>query len=362
MSQTIFSLSKSTTLTSEESNINKIFVSEDKNKFINNLYGESKIENNEFIKPDHKLTWKYSKQNSYHFKQDIERVWLIVKNFDLLSLINNMGHYPCISTKGRDTWKIGNEFKGNLFGLYPFIARVEKVLNLPEIKKIKWLFNLNNKDYVIIKFELFKVTEDNSCVIFSKTKIDNIEINKKAVEKFKENQPNALFKKVEGLLEKEPINLLQFESGIISAKMIDIWNIVTDFNKLTIIAPNNYILPHVNIGEIKQGEMVSASIWGINNEINKIELSLVQKEERPGWNKWLFILLISSGDAKLLPKHTVVFQLTKINNYECQLALMSKFHQSIDTNKFQDISKRKKYLLLSLKNYFDNFYSPSINN
>ena len=362
MSQTIFSLSKSTTLTSEESNINKIFVSEDKNKFINNLYGESKIENNEFIEPDHKLTWKYSKQNSYHFKQDIERVWLIVKNFDLLSLINNMGHYPCISTKGRDTWKIGNEFKGNLFGLYPFIARVEKVLNLPEIKKIKWLFNLNNKDYVIIKFELFKVTEDNSCVIFSKTKIDNIEINKKAVEKFKENQPNALFKKVEGLLEKEPINLLQFESGIISAKMIDIWNIVTDFNKLTIIAPNNYILPHVNIGEIKQGEMVSASIWGINNEINKIELSLVQKEERPGWNKWLFILLISSGDAKLLPKHTVVFQLTKINNYECQLALMSKFHQSIDTNKFQDISKRKKYLLLSLKNYFDNFYSPSINN
>ena len=362
MSQTIFSLSKSTTLTSEEPNINKIFVSEDKNKFINNLYGESKIENNEFIEPDHKLTWKYSKQNSYHFKQDIERVWLIVKNFDLLSLINNMGHYPCISTKGRDTWKIGNEFKGNLFGLYPFIARVEKVLNLPEIKKIKWLFNLNNKDYVIIKFELFKVTEDNSCVIFSKTKIDNIEINKKAVEKFKENQPNALFKKVEGLLEKEPINLLQFESGIISAKMIDIWNIVTDFNKLTIIAPNNYILPHVNIGEIKQGEMVSASIWGINNEINKIELSLVQKEERPGWNKWLFILLISSGDAKLLPKHTVVFQLTKINNYECQLALMSKFHQSIDTNKFQDISKRKKYLLLSLKNYFDNFYSPSINN
>jgi hypothetical protein len=349
-------------LTSEESNINKIFVSEDKNKFINNLYGESKIENNEFIEPDHKLTWKYSKQNSYHFKQDIDRVWLMVKNFDLLSLINNMGHYPCISTKGRDTWKIGNEFKGNLFGLYPFIARVEKVLNLPEIKKIKWLFNLNNKDYVIIKFELFKVTEDNSCVIFSKTKIDNIEINKKAVEKFKENQPNALFKKVEGLLEKEPINLLQFESGIISAKMIDIWNIVTDFNKLTIIAPNNYILPHVNIGEIKQGEMVSASIWGINNEINKIELSLVQKEERPGWNKWLFILLISSGDAKLLPKHTVVFQLTKINNYECQLALMSKFHQSIDTNKFQDISKRKKYLLLSLKNYFDNFYSPSINN
>ena len=362
MSKTNFSLSKSTTLTSEESNINKIFVSEDQNKFINNLYGESKIENNEFIQPDHKLTWKYSIQNPYHFKQDIERVWLIVKNFDLLSLINNMGHYPCISTKGSDTWKVGNEFKGNLFGIFPFIARVEKIINLPEIKKIKWLFILNNKDYVIIKLELFKVTEDNSCVLFSKTKIDNSEINKKAIEKYKENQPNTIFKKIEELLEKEPINLLQFESGIINAKMIDIWNIVTDFNKLTIIAPNNYILPHANIGNIKQGEKVSTSIWGINNEVHEIEISLIQKEERPGWNKWLFIILISSGNSKKLPKHTVVFQLTKINNYACQLALMSKFHQSIDTNKFQDISKQKKYLLLSLKDYFDNFYSPSINN
>ena len=362
MSKTIFSLSKSTTLTSEESNINKIFVSEDKNKFINNLYGEAKIENNEFISPDHKLTWKYSSQKSYHFIQDIERVWLIVKNFDLLSLINNMGHYPCISTKGRDTWKVGNEFKGNLFGIFPFIARVEKISNLPEIKKVKWLFNINNKDYIIIKFELFKVTEDNSCVLFSKTKIDNNEIYKKVIEKYKENQLNSIFKKIDQLLEKEPINLLQFESGIINAKMIDIWNIVTDFNKLTIIAPNNYILPHVNIGDIKQGEKVPTSIWGINNEIFEIEVSLLQKEERPGWNKWSFILLISSGNPKKIPKHTIVFQLTKINNYECQLALMSKYHQSLDTNKFQDISKQKKYLLLSLKDYFDNFYSPSINN
>lgn len=362
MSKTIYTLSKSTTLNSEESNLNKIFVSEDKNKFINNIFGESKIENNEFIRPQHKLTWKYSTQNSYHFKQDIGRVWLIIKNFDLLSLINNMGHYPCISTKGRDTWKVGNEFKGNLFGIFPFIARVEKIINLPEIKKIKWLFNLNNNNYVIIKFELFKVTENNSCVLFSKTKIDNSEINKKAIEKYKENQPNTLYKKIEELLEKEPINLFQFESGIISAKMIDIWNIVTDFNKLTIIAPNNYILPHVNIGNMKQGEQVPTSIWGFDNEVNEIVMKLEQIEHRPGWNKWLFILLFSSADPKKLPKHTIVFQLTKINNYECQLALMSKYHQSIDTNKFQDISKRKKYLLLSLKDYFDNFYSPSINN
>ena len=57
-------------------------------------------------------------------------------------------------------------------------------------------------------------------------------------------------------------------------------------------------------------------------------------------------------------KHTVIIVLTKINEEECQLIFVSKFHDSIDTKQFQDISKRKKYLLYSLKDYFDNFYSP----
>ena len=57
---------------------------------------------------------------------------------------------------------------------------------------------------------------------------------------------NGLFPKIEKILESEPINLFQFESGIIRAKMKDIWNLLTDFNKLTAIAPNNNCLPNVN--------------------------------------------------------------------------------------------------------------------
>ena len=348
-------------ISADEQNNNKINIADEENYLIGSLLRETIVHENEFISPPSKIKWEWENQNSYHFKQDIERVWLIIKNFECLSIMNNKGHYPCVYIKGQDTWRVGNEFKGNLFGVLPFIAKVEKYLNLPEIKKIKWIFNIRYKDYVIIKMELLKVTEDNTCVLSSKVKADNKENVFTVQNKHKSEDDNLLFKKIDQLLESEPINLFQYESGVINAKMNDIWNIVIDFNKLTAIAPNNNCLPNINIGNMKLGEKVTTSL-AKDGKIHEISISLEYRENRPGWNKWIFVILISSENPKKVPKHTIVFQLTKINEDECQLTFLSKFHQSIDTNKFRQISNKKKYLLLSLKDYFDNFYSPNNSN
>ena len=350
----------SSSLNSEEGGkINKIsIIEEEKNELTNNSFRKPKIENNKFIAPDHKIIWKKTEEITFHFKTDIERVYLIIRCYDLLSLINNKGHYPTITTKGNDTWQVGNEFKGNIFGIFPFLARVEKSINLPEIKKIIWLFNIENKGYILIKVELFKVTADNTCVLLWKMKLENSEMIKEFEEKYKEAQTNTIFLKVEELLESEPINLFQYESAIINAKMVDIWNIITDFNKITAIAPNNNCVPNINIGNMKQGEKISTTILD-NNELNEVDITLEYKENKPGWNKWMFIIIISCQITKKIPKQTVLFQLTKINNSECQLTFFTRFQESIDNKKFRDISKRKKYLLLSIKDYFENFYSPN---
>ena len=353
-------------------NKNEIIIDEQQRRNNNDLIKENKNINDSsrnnttqekesiFIKPTYKIKWEEIIQNSYHFKQDIERVWLIVRNFDLLILINNKDHYPCVSIKGQDTFKVGNEFKGNLFSIFPFIARVEKTIILPEIKTIKWLFYIDNKSYIKIIFELFKVTEDNTCVIIWKLKLENSQYIKNNYEKKKLNKMNnnELFKTIEKLLESQPINLFQYESVIINSKMEDVWNMVTDSNKLTVIAPNNNCLPNFNIGNMKVGEKLRTSGF-YKDEYYEIDITLEYKEDRKGWNKWLFVILISNSTQKKIPKNTIVIQLTKINEEECQLTFVSKYHDSIDTNEFKNLSKRKKYLLLSLKDYFDNFYSPS---
>ena len=55
----------------------------------------------------------------------------------------------------------------------------------------------------------------------------------------------------------------------------------------------------------------------------------------------------------------MAIQLTKISEKECQLTLLTKYLENIENEEFNEITIKKKYLLNSLKDYFENFYSPS---
>ena len=341
----------STTFTSKES-VRKLSSNEKNKNPINNT---SYSHNIKFKEPNHKLEWKDYIQNTYHFKQDIERIYSIIKNFEILCLLNGKNHYPCIIIKGQTTWDIGNQFIGNIFGKYPFVAKVNKSINLPEMKKIEWLFNIHNGEYFIIRMELLKVTEDNTCIVLNKIKFESLPLKNEAQEIFDKNNKKNLFKIIEEFLETEPINLLKYESCIISAKMEDIWNLILDFNQLTAIAPNNNFLPNINIKELEIGVKTETSIFK-NNEVEKFFITLKYKDERPGWNKWLFICECSGEN---ISRAIFLFQLTKINETECQLTLITKFNDPIDNNKFNKISENKQYLLLSLKDFFENYYSPN---
>ena len=310
---------------------------------------------NKFIDPDHEIEWDIFFQGSYYFKQDIERVWVILRSFEVLSILSSQGHDPCVYLKGKDTFSKGNEFKGNIFGKFPFIAKVVNCSNLPEIKKIEWIIYLRNS-YILMTIELFKVTEDNSTVAIKQLKSEiNLNNNEKARVQIIEKK---LFEKIDKILETEPISLLKYQSAIINGKMEDIWNIITDFNKLTAIAPNNDYLPTINIKNMKIEEKKEVSIFN-NNKIRKFDITLKCREEKPGWNKWLLVYEISGGYPIKIPKHIILFQLTKISNNECQLTLLTKFQETIGTDEFKEIDQKKKYLLLSIKDYFDNFYAPN---
>jgi len=326
--------------------------------YIDDLIRVNIQEEDKFNEPEHEIKSNYFINTTYHFKQDIERVWSLMRCFDILSLISNEGHYPCIFLKGQNTDKVGNIFKGNLFGIFPFIAKVEKSVNLPEIKKIKWIFNINNNDYFTIKLESYKVTGDNTTVILQKTKFEKYELYQEFNKKTHKNN-QTIFQHVENILENEAINLLTYESGIIKGKMKDIWNVVLDFNKLTVIAPNHNHFPNISLKDLKIGEKKETYICHNNKEINKFDITLRCRYDKPGWNKWQIVCEISGGYPIKVSRHTSLLQLTKINDDECQLSMLTKYHDPIDNKEFKKISDKKKYLLLSIKDYFENFFCPN---
>ena len=310
-------------------------------------------EQNDFFPLEGKFNWKYILTNSYHLDKDIERAWLLLKNFEILSFLCDLGNTSCINIKGKDTWKEGNEFKGKFYGIFPFIARVNMCLDLPEMKKIEWLFKTNQ--YLIIKFELFKVTDDNSTVIIKELKFESEKAKLDAEKKNYKLIENSLFQKLNKLLEKEPINLVKYESALISGKMKDIWDIVTDFNKITTIAPNNDLLPNINLRNMKINEKKEASLF-YDNEIKYFDIALKYKEEKPKWNKWMLVYDVYSKSSQNA-NYTVVIQLTKINDNESQLVFIIKFFELVSNQQFKEITDKQKYLLFSIKDYFENFYS-----
>lgn len=309
---------------------------------------------NEFKESNGKINWK--QQNTHHLKPDIERVWGITQKFGILSLINNQGHYPLIFTKGNSTNKLGNIFHGNFFGNFPFVAKVNKITDYPEFKKIEWLFFIRKKYYMSIKLELFKVSEDNSTTLLRKYKFEKQEL-------FNELNESGLLGKIkifniiEKLLENEPINLAIYESGLINGRMEDIWDILTDFNKLAGVAPNNHFPSNINLKELNKGEKVEFSHRD-NNILQEFILKLECKESKPGWNKWLIILTCFKKGSDI-PDETLLIQLTKISNSLCQLTLINKHFKAKNADEFRNISKKIKYIILSIKDYFDNFFSSA---
>ena len=311
-------------------------------------------ENSEFKEVNKKIEWKHYEQVTSHLKPDIERVWLLVQKLDILLLIHNQGHYPLILTKGSDTKKIGNQFQGNLFGHFPFIAKVNKNSEYPEFKKIEWLFFLKNKNYMSIKMELLKVTEDNSTTLLEKVKFETQELFSELNKYFVPNK-TQLFSIIEKILENEPINLVIYESGLINGKMEDIWEFITDFSKLSIVAPNNCFPSNINLKKLEKGQKETYFIR-TKKELKEFILELECKEEKPGWNKWLIVSDIYSKNSNF-KEGSLFIQLTKINNNLCQLTIIQKNFQAKNAEEFREISKDFKYIIISIKDYFDNFFS-----
>ena len=47
---------------------------------------------------------------------------------------------------------------------------------------------------------------------------------------------------------------------------------------------------------------------------------------------------------------------------ECQLIMMTKYDEPVDCKEYKEFIEKKKYLIMSIKEYFENFYSPESSN
>ena len=254
---------------------------------------------------------------------------------------------------------VGNLFEGNYYD-YSFHGKMLKIKNTYELKKIEWIFYFENDEIFKIKINIYRITYDNSCVLDFKIKyvpklgqniidiiipeIDNKQIFQQ-IEKKIQNQFNAIY---------------QFESCIIQGSPEDIWDILSDNSKLVLIAPNNECFLPLNINNIKVGQTVEIKM-NINDKESTIEVKMDLLRKKIG-NKWVFCYTILGGKPFEILKQSLFVQLTKINCKETQLSIFTNIYENISSEMVAFLSKKKRYVLFSLKDYFMNFFTPNVVN
>ncbi len=325
----------------------------------NKLKFESFIDKNLFKAENYlkKDDWKIVLNLSNHFHQNIERVWPYFNNFTNFKI-----NFKLESLNIKEEPKeniVGNLFEGNYYD-YSFHGKMLKIKNTYELKKIEWIFYFENDEIFKIKINIYRITYDNSCVLDFKIKyvpklgqniidiiipeIDNKQIFQQ-IEKKIQNQFNAIY---------------QFESCIIQGSPEDIWDILSDNSKLVLIAPNNECFLPLNINNIKVGQTVEIKM-NINDKESTIEVKMDLLRKKIG-NKWVFCYTILGGKPFEILKQSLFVQLTKINCKETQLSIFTNIYENISSEMVAFLSKKKRYVLFSLKDYFMNFFTPNVVN
>ena len=299
-----------------------------------------------------KYDWKILEDQTYYYNQNIETVWGIIQ-----SLINNSQLNMFTVNSCPNFWNIGALFEGTIFEIYKYKAKIIKLKIFSEPKKVEWYFYVENGEDFRFKINLHKVTEDNSTVLHLKSKYIPL-MGEHFICKLKEKCFGLDFiKNIEIKIKKESIYLSQYESGILLGTIKEIWDIITDNSKLVLIAPNNDCFIPININKVKAGAISLIPIT-IKNIEGYLEVKLDLKENKQDWNKWSFSYSILGGEPFKIIKQTVFVNLTKINKYETQLSVFTKIYDKINMKMFKCLEQKKKYVISSLKDYFENFSSP----
>ena len=299
-------------------------------------------------------------EGTFQSNHDANRLFNFIRNIEFILMLDKSLHHIPINIIGKDTFTVGNVFKGILFSSFPYVCKVLKYKNSNKIKEIKWEVttkhtkNLIKIFHVIIK--IYKVTDDNSTVIYFKIKSLNFNEDQK---NFKQNCDSIfrdLITKIECALSNSIKDLIQIESGIISASMEDIWYFLVNLKELKKIAPlmpfDNLNLTELNIEQIYE-------IYFQKTILIKIQIQFIDK--KIGWNKWIIAIKIFDDEHKI-SANLLVMQLCKINSNECQLFLIQSFLEPVSQEIIKKFSDFKIYAINSIKDYLENYKGNNNNN
>ena len=283
---------------------------------------------------------------------NIEKLWFFLR--DLLSS-SDKSSKNFMFIKGNNTWKAGNKFTYYWSHIYKVKSETIDIVDETERKKISWKIETDFGFHYIKSCYLYKISEKEQTLlkiyIISEQTIPSYLLSPNEKNHFCLFNPDTLLVKNK-CLKEEKEKTISYESCIIKANNQDIWKLITDFKKLSKLAPI--------IGENVENWGFTfdvGSFWkAYLKNINKTAFLRVNKVKMDEQKKiWLYSLETIGTDKKIIP-HIIEFKIIKIEEQKCQLSITHTFIKKVKNNFLKILNINKRDILKRIKKYIEQKY------
>ena len=268
------------------------------------------------------------------FDQNIDALWLYLKDFN--NTVKAMDFFENLQfIKGNNTWNEGNIFSFNWIGLTHIEGKCIGIKSTSNKKIIIW----KAKGDIGINFYktlcLYRITKNNKTLvksIISRTEHKNELIDFSGSRNYYLSTEFSILENTSKLLNNMKKDIKSYESCIINANYLKVWEFITDLKKLSEIAPIIGSKIEYSREKLKVGSFIKYYI----DVLKKTVFFKITGVEMPkNMRNWIYKLESIGVNVKNVPIY-IENKLTIIDENKTQLSILHIFSYNTD-QKFVDI-------------------------
>ena len=288
--------------------------------------------------------------NSLIFNQDIDELWLFLRNKEnTVKIIDKFDNLDFI--KGDKSFIIGNIFTVKWIGLTILKYRCISIKVDGNKKEIIWKAegDIGIKYYKTMT--LFRISHDNKTlvkVVISK-KQKKSDINNTITDyNYYSNFVYDVLLKISSFLNSIYKDIISHESCIINKNYLSVWNYISDLKKINSILPIIGTNFEFNSPQIKAGKFMKFNIKELNiivfmKIIEIVEINEIKK------NKSCWIKLETIGSKVDNSPKMIEYKITMIDDKTSCLSIIHQFYYNINKEFFNKFSINKKEIIKKYK-------------
>ena len=286
------------------------------------------------------------------YEQNIDALWYYLKDFN--NTIKAMDFFENLQfIKGNNTWDEGNIFSFNWIGLTNLEAKCIAIKSTSNKKIIIWKVkgDIGITFYKTLCF--YRITENNKTLvksIISRTEYKNELIDFNSSRNYYITTEFNILKNTSKLLNNMKKDIISYQSCIINANYLKVWEFIIDLKKLCEIAPIIGSKIEYSGEKLKVGSFLKYYI----DVLNKTVFFKVTGVEMPKKMKnWIYKLEVIGVNVNYIPiyvEHKAKF----IDENKTQLSLLHKFPYNTDQKFFEIFNIKKKEIMKNYVKYLEN--------